>query len=231
MVILVMALGALLHGSAGLGIGLIGAPLLVLIEPRLVPGAILSSSLALTLLMLLRERRHVDFFGLKWAVAGRIVGTLAATYLLVNLPVSETSVVIGVLVLLAVGLSVGGLRIKRNTGILIGAGVLSGVMGTLASVGGPPVALLYQDEKGPRIRATMSGFFIFGTLLSLASLILVGRYDWQDLLTALFIVPGVVVGFSLSGRVARWIDKGYTRAAILFVCGVSALVVILRQVL
>ena len=226
---LVLAAGSTLQGAVGTGIGLISVPLLALIEPRLVPGAALFSSLALTGLMLLRERRAVDLFGIKWGIGGRIVGTLVASYLLVSLPTEETSLIIGALVLLGVVLSASGLSVARTTGTLIGAGVLSGIMGTLSSVGGPPMALLYQDAQGPKIRATLAGFFILGTNISLAALILVGNFGWPEFVTALTLVPGVVLGYLLSSRVKVWLDKGYMRPAILAVCAASAIAVIVKQ--
>ena len=51
----------------------------------------------------------------------------------------------GGLILLGVCLSLSGLRLPPIRGVLVGAGALSGVMGTVASIGGPPMALLYQD--------------------------------------------------------------------------------------
>jgi len=226
---LVLAAGSTLQGAVGTGIGLISVPLLALIEPRLVPGSALFSSLALTVLMLVRERRAVDLFGIKWGIAGRIGGTLVASYLLASLPTEETSLIISALVLLGVLLSVSGLRVARTTSTLIGAGVLSGIMGTLSSVGGPPMALLYQDAKGPKIRATLAGFFILGTNISLAALILVGNFGWTEFVTALTLVPGVLLGYLLSGKVKEWLDKGYMRPAILAVCAASAIAVIVKQ--
>jgi hypothetical protein len=152
-----------------------------------------------------------------------------ASYLLASLPTEETSLIIGALVLLGVVLSVSGLSVHRTTGTLIGAGVLSGVMGTLSSVGGPPMALLYQDAKGPKIRATLAGFFILGTNISLAALILVGNFGWTEFVTAVTLVPGVVLGYLLSSRVKVWLDKGYMRPAILAVCAASAVAVIVKQ--
>ena len=46
-----VALGALIQGTIGFGLGLFAAPLLILIDPRLVPGPILVSSAVLTVLL------------------------------------------------------------------------------------------------------------------------------------------------------------------------------------
>jgi uncharacterized membrane protein YfcA len=95
-------------------------------------------------------------------------------------------------------LSVSGWRIRLTIWALLGAGALSGFMGTIASVGGPPMALLYQDSSGERLRSTMSGFFIFGTLISLVGLMLAGRFGRAEFMASLAVVPGVLAGFGLS---------------------------------
>ena len=74
----VVAVGAALHGAVGFGLGIIGAPLLVLIAPGLVPGPLLLVAFVLTLLMTYRERRAVDLSGMHWAIAGRFVGVVLA---------------------------------------------------------------------------------------------------------------------------------------------------------
>ena len=51
-----MALGAMLQGSIGFGLNVVGAPLLVLIDTRFVPGPTLVAALVLTLLVGVRER-------------------------------------------------------------------------------------------------------------------------------------------------------------------------------
>ena len=38
-------------------------------------------------------------------------------------------------------------------------------------------------------------------------------------------------GLALSGRLARWVDRGYTRASVLTVSALAALIAILRQLL
>ena len=49
-------------------------------------------------------------------------------------------------------------------------------MGTISSVGGPPVALLYQDERGSEVRGTLSSIFAVGALFSLVVLAVVGEF-------------------------------------------------------
>lgn len=222
----VVALGALLQGSIGFGLGLIASPLLLLVDARLVPAPLLLSSGLLTILLTHRERRDVLTADLKWSLGGRVLGTGAALVILSLLSPERLGVVLGTLVLLGVALSVSGWHLPPVPRILVGAGLLSGFMGTIVSIGGPPIALVYQHESGPRIRGTLSAFFVVGVTLSLAGLAAVGRFGRQEIALGLALLPAILLGFLLSQHTARWLDRGYVRPTLLLVSGASAVAVI-----
>jgi uncharacterized membrane protein YfcA len=227
----VLTIGCALQGSVGFGFALVSAPILVLIDPSLVPGPLLFCGLVLTVLMSYRERQAMDVSGLKWGILGRLPGTFVALVVLTNVPEKKMMLILGALVLFAVALSVSGLHISPTTWTLLSAGVLSGFMGTTASIGGPPIALLYQNAPGARLRSTLSGYFALGTTLSLLALAAVGRFGRDEFWSALALLPGVLIGFILSARTRQLLDRGYTRAAVLMVSAASGAIVILRALL
>jgi hypothetical protein len=208
--------------------GMLGSPLLLLIDSRFVPGPILASTMVFTGLLTLRERRAIDFGGVRWAMAGRFVGTFPAVAVLALVPAEQLSLVFGTVVLLAVVISVSGLHVEPRPATLLVGGALSGLMGTIAAVGGPPIALLYQHASGARVRGTLSSVFLVGTVLSLAALVLVGRFGRDELLLSLALLPGAAIGFLVSRRIASRLDRGYTRRAVLAVASVAGLIVIGR---
>ena len=184
---IIVTIGATLQGSVGFGLGMFAAPLLLLFAPALVPGPLLCSSAALTLLLTHREWRAIQIGEVKWALVGRIAGVAIAVSVLAVVPADRISVLLGALVLIAVGVSMSGIhpRVSRRT--LLGAGTLSGFMGTAVSIGGPPMALLYQHESGPRIRGTLSAYFVSGVSISLVGLSLLGRFGFTEFLLALHV--------------------------------------------
>jgi uncharacterized membrane protein YfcA len=202
---------------------LIAAPFLFLIYPPLVPGPLMASSIALTLLISFRERGAIDFQGLGFAVAGRLVGTLIAALVLIAIPSGSFDVLFASLVLLGVALSLSRLRIEPNPTTACAAGALSGFMGTLSSIGGPPMALLYQRERGPRIRGTLSGHFVIGALVSLVALAAVGRYGKTEIVLSVALLPGILAGYLVSGWVRESVDRVGARP---FVLGLSVLAAI-----
>lgn len=206
-------------------------PILLLIEPRFVPGPLLFASIGLTLLLTHRERRGVRVSDLKWSLSGRVLGIAVAAAALAIVPAPRLAILFGALVLLAVGLSATGLHVPVRPGTLFGAGILSGFMGTTVSIGGPPMALLYQRQSGPQIRGTLSAYFVVGVTLSLIGLHLVGRFGVEEFLLALALLPGIGVGFLVSRHTARALDVRSLRTAILAVSAVSAMLVLLRALL
>lgn len=184
-VTLVMAGGALVQGSIGFGLGLFAVPFLVLIQPAFVPGPVLFSSGLLTILMLMRERQGIQRADLGWSLGGRVAGTGMAMAVLVLVPAEQMTLIFGLLILLATGLTASGYHVRATPGTLTGAGLLSGFMATTVSIGGPPMALLYSRSAGPNLRATLSAFFVVGTVLSLIGLHFVGRFGFPELLLGL----------------------------------------------
>ena len=227
-VLLCSAVGFTLQGSVGFGMGLLGSPILLLVDTRLVPGPILAATMVFTALLTLRERRAIDLGGLRWAVAGRVAGTLPAAALLAALLPEQINLLFGGIVLFAVALSLSGRHVEPGPVSLLVAGALSGIMGTIAAIGGPPMALLYQHAPGARVRGTLSSFFVIGTAISLAALVLVGRFGRAELQLTLALLPGGLFGLIVSRRIASRLDQGYTRPAVLTIAAIAGLMVVVR---
>jgi uncharacterized membrane protein YfcA len=221
--------GALVQGAVGFGMALVAAPLLVLIRPELVPGPLLVNGLALTLLVARRERDSIDLLGVKWGLVGRLPGIAIGAAALALISEQAMSLLVGLSVLAGVALGFSGLRLTPSPRYLLFAGFVSGIFGTIASVGGPPIALLYQHETGPRLRGTLAGYFIVGGVMSLAALIWVGRFGRDELLWTLLLLPATALGFAGSSRLTAWVDAGRTRRAVLGITLAAGLAAVLRS--
>jgi len=228
LIILCGAVGFTLQGAVGFGMGILGSPILILIDTRLVPGPILAATMVFTTLLTLRERRAIDLGGLRWAVIGRTAGTVPAAALLAVLPSEQLGLLFGGIVLFAVAISISGLQVEPHPVSLLVGGALSGMMGTIAAIGGPPMALLYQHAPGACVRGTLSSLFLAGTIISLVALVFVGRFGRDELQLTLALLPGALFGFVVSRRIASRLDQGYTRRAVLAVAAVAGLIVVVR---
>ena len=222
---------AVLQGSVGFGYALVAAPLLLLIDARLVPGPLIFSAFALVLMTALRERGHIDSSGVGWTLVGRLPGTVLGALAVGAIPASAMAIPVGASVLLAVVLSASGWHLRPTRWTLVGAGTVSGFMGTTSSIGGPPLAVVYQHSPGPELRSPLAMLFMIGSVLSITALAIVGRFGKTELGLSLLLVPGTLLGFALSGRLTPWVDRGYTRPAVLVVSAAAGLLVLARELL
>lgn len=220
---LIIGAGALVQGSIGFGMNVVAAPLLVLIDKTLVPGPTLACAVILTLLLTVRERAHIEMTGLGWALAGRLPGTVLGGLALVVLSTRGLTVLFGILVLAAVALS-GGWHIPKNPWTLSTAGAVSGFMSMTTSIGGPPMAIVYQRSSGSTLRGTLSGYFLVGGLVSLVGLAVVGRFGPEEMAATLLLLPGMAVGLWLSRWTGHVLDRTWLRPAVLVVAGGSAVI-------
>lgn len=225
---LAVLLGAAVQGSVGIGLGLLAAPVFALADPTLVPGTILLMTSVMPMLTAWRERRDVDWRGLGFALLGRVPGTAVGVFIVATQPPSTTAVVVGVVVLGAVALSVTAWEARPTPRALLTAGLISGVGGTATSVGGPPVALLYQRSGGPTLRATMGMYFLIGNVSSLLALAAAGEVATDDVTRAVFLLPFLLVGFLVSGPLRRHVDGSRLRVAVLVVSASSAVLLLVR---
>ncbi len=222
------ALGATLQGSIGFGLAVVSAPLLLLIDPVWVPGPMLMAAMLLVVLIAHRDRAHIIKGDVALGTMGRVLGTIPAAYALSVLPRHVYDLVFAAIVLAGVALSASGVHIARTRLNVIVAGTLSGIAGTISSIGGPPMALVYQHERGPSVRGTMSAIFVVGTIISIAGLWWAGRFGMVELTMGLILMPAILVGFAISRYTAAWLDRRRIRPAILAISALSAVVILVR---
>jgi uncharacterized membrane protein YfcA len=227
----VVAFAACVQASVGFAYALIAAPLLALVSPALVPGPVLVSSLVLCALTALREHSNIDRRGVAIALTGRLPGAALAGLALDVLPRASYELIFGGLVLVAVLLCLRSNGVRASVPTLLTAGFASGVMGTLTSVGGPPIALVYQNASGPEMRATLNAYFALGSTVSLAVLAYVGHFGATQALQGVAMLPAVGLGFFCSTYTRELIDRNRVRTAVLALSGISSAGVMLKALL
>lgn len=226
---LAVFVGAVVQGGVGFGLGLVAAPVLTMLDPGVMPGAMQVANMTLPLLTLAAEWRRVDWRGLGFAVLGRLPGSVVGAVIVVQVSVHTLGVFVGVMVLVAVGLTASALAVPRNGATIAGAGFLSGVTGTATGIGGPPIALVYQHAKGPQIRATLAMFFFLSAGQSLVLLAVVDRLPSRALVTGAALLVPMALGFAVSGPLRRYLDGGKVRTAVLAVAATSAAALIAQS--
>ena len=139
------------------------------------------------------------------------------------------SIGLGTAVLIAVGTSIWLPSVPTTPGLTVGAGAVSGFMGTATGVGGPPMALLYQRVSPRVVRATLSAYFSVGTVLSIIALTLAGDLTARQWRLGALLLPGVVIGLAVSPWLRRHVDGPRFRPILLAICAASAVLLLAEQ--
>src|SRR5829696_1794944 len=130
----------------------------------------------------------------------RVVATALGVALLVFIPASFLSVLVGLLIVVAALMSFLSANSEVNNKTRLVGGIASGVTSTTAAIGGAPLALIYQDRSGAELCSTLAISFVAGIVISLMGLALAGKVEGWHFILALKLLPGLLVGLWAS----RW---------------------------
>ncbi len=216
-----MFVGAMMQGVIGFGMVIVSFPVIVSIEPELLPQSALIGGIPMVGYMVVRHWGLARWNEVGWFTAGRPFGFIGAVALLAVLDTRSLTLAAGTVVLIGIVVSVWAPQLPRRPDTLVGAGFVSSLFGTSVAIGGPPLGLLYQREAGPQLRSTVSAIVLFGNPISIAVLAASGNIDMVDIRTGAALAP-----FILAGNVsARWVIPHFDqrlRVWILAVCALAA---------
>ena len=196
---------------------------LTLVRPEALPATVLLIVMPLGVFMAFKERRAIDVSGLAYVLSGGLLGTLGGVGLLLLVPDRYLFVLFGVLVVLAALTSAVNPDLPLRNPTRLAGGVASGIMGTAAGIGGPPLALVYQSRSGPEVRSTLAVAFFVGTAISLLALALSGSADISHLVLALELLPALFLGLWAANYVTGLLSGDWLRPTILFFAALSGL--------
>lgn len=147
---LVSACAAFVGGLTGFGYSLLATPFLLLIGLDLATTVPVNLILGLTgrIQGAIYLRRHIDVTRVALMLAGTLPGFGVGMWLVSTVDGSLLRRAIGVIIILALVLLVLAPQIARQPrAVVFGVGLLSGVLGTGASLNGVPPAVLYTAER------------------------------------------------------------------------------------
>ena len=219
--------GAFIQGASGMGFALIVVPVLALIHPEAIPGALLFLMLPLNAYVAWREREAVDRTGAAWITVGRFAGTFAGLGILLVLSTYWLNQFVGISTLLAVLASVLAPSFTPGKKALIATGLVTGITETATGIGGPPLALAYQHAPVATLRSTVALCFLVGEVISLIVLGISGALAWSHLSYAVLCLPALVLGMGLSSLVHHRLDQRRLRIGVLVFASVSGIAVML----
>ena len=120
-------ISAAVQGVLGFGFAVIASPIIVQINPSLVPQLLSLLGFPLALRVFFREKSKVNWKPLKFLIVGRIIGGPIGLYFLTTLDPEPLSIAVGVIVLSAGLGSDFGWNVKRTPMNSFTAGTFSGM--------------------------------------------------------------------------------------------------------
>ena len=205
--------------------------MVTLLEPGLMPGMLLLMGLFTPLVTLAHDRRDIDWRGLAWSLPARIPGTAVGVLLVALVAERKLGILTSVMTLLGVAVTVRAIEVRITRTSLVSAGFFSGVGATVTSIGGPPIAILYQHQPPRTVRSTLAVYFSVGALFSLVGLGIAGELSWQELEVGLLMSPILVVGVYAATWLRPRLPGETVRVPVLVVCAASAVVLLVRSLL
>lgn len=228
---LVVAVGAFVQRIAGFGLAVVAAPVVVTVAPNAMPASLLLVVLPLPILEMARAHRDIRWRPFGWAMVGRLATMPLGVWLAAHASHTATSLLVAAMVLVAVAGSLTRWRVRPSAGICLGAGALTGVSATTASIGGPFFGLALQELPPQQARSTLAPFFLFGSLSSLAGLAVGGQIQGEALHAGLAWLPFMAAGALAAQPLRHSIDAVRFRHGVLALATLSALAVIVRVVI
>jgi uncharacterized membrane protein YfcA len=218
---LAVAGGAIAQAITGLGFSLVSAPFLVALEgPRDGVRLNLVLSVLVNVALLLPQRAHVRRRDTVRLLVPAAIATPIAAWVTRDADTDALFIVAGALTFASVVALAAGVRVRRSSATV--AGALSGVMNTVAGIGGPVVAIhaLNENWPGHERRATFQLYFL---ALNLVGILVLGP-KWPSPV----LLAGLVGGWLLGRRIAPLVSEENARTATLVVAAAGSLVAVAR---
>ena len=235
-ILLIVAVGSCLQRVSGMGLGLIGGPILTLMLGP-VKGIMVTNVLAClnAVLTTYSMRKDVDWG--KWARIApfMVLGSIPAALLIARIDTAMLLVLVGGALLTALGVVSFGRHFVpelRGTGPAVSAGILGGFTNTLAGVAGPVITVYAQAARWPQAvyAATLQPCFFVGGLFSVLTKYFLGAGGFEGLhwLVWPFGIVGMFIGIQVGTKIAGKVSREHARKLSLTVASLGSLSALIR---
>ena len=223
------ALGAMVQGCLGIGIGLVAAPVLVSIDPAFAPGPLLLIGQVVGLRHVFAEREHIDREAFRHVLIGIPFGIVAGLSILLMIDARVLSIIVGSATAIAAAAILLGLRVARSRTGDITAGGLMAFASVTAALPGPPLVVGFSDMKPSCMRGTASASILIVAVIAGVSLVVAGRFGRDELELLALLLPGALLGLFSARYLRPVLDRSWFRTAVLVLACVGGIALVVRQ--
>lgn len=228
-VVAVTAAGAIVQGSAGIGLGLVASPVLLSLDPAFGPGPLLLGGLVVGARHIAAEWDDLDRPTLRRSLIGLPVGIVAGLGLLRVMATDTLSLTIGVMICAASLFLLSGVRVARSNSSDVLTGVASAFTSITAALPGPPLVIGLADLAPRSLRCTVSVFVAITSAFAFVGLVIIDRFGSHEAMLLALMVPGLVLGVFASRWTRPLLDRHWFRPAILILSLTGGAALVLHQ--
>ncbi len=230
LVAVVTVAASYIQGATGFGFGIfamIFLPKLLLYTEANVLSSILSALSALFVAVLMF--RKIDWNNILFPAIGCLFSAYVAVSFIKGQSSQTLSLLLGIALFL---LSIyffffsDKIRIKPTWYAGLIAGILSGIMGGMFSIGGPPVVIYFMqsEDEFDRYFATISAYFVFSGVIYVTTKAAAG-FITENVWIALAIgIPAMLIGAFVGKRTKDWINSGVMKKVVYGFMAISGLI-------
>ncbi|MGB5952002.1 MAG: sulfite exporter TauE/SafE family protein, partial [Ornithinimicrobium sp.] len=235
-IVAVFVVGAGLQRIAGLGLGLVVAPILTLMLGPATGVTLSNAAAVLTTVLVLGALRHdVDWPEVRRLAPLIVVGSGfgAVAVRLLNTAWLETLIGVSILGALALTFAADGRVQLRGRAVAMAAGSIGGFMNATAGVAGPAMAIYAVATRWEQrsFAATLQPILLTANLTALAGKGLVGSFPVNELVAwpiGIALVCAVPAGVVAGGFLKRWVDNRRARHVAIVIAGLGGIVTLIR---
>jgi len=225
----ILIVSSILQRVTGVSVGMIIVPFLALISYSLIPVPIVFASLTLTVMMATQGREHIDFKGSIKIIIGMIAGIFASIFMLSQIKFEHLGLIFGLFILVSVLISLKVKSFKLKNSTIYFGGLMAGIMGTMAAVGGQILALIYQNHPLPTIKATLAFLYTIFSIVMLIIFYFYNQFSYSQFISGLLLMPGFIIGFFISPLFTKYFNPIYSKTVVLSTATFGALTLIYQS--
>jgi hypothetical protein len=234
--VIAVFVAGVIRGYSGFGFAMVAVTSMSLVIPpaRVVPLVLILEVMA-SISLVPQVWKDIDWYSLRWLLAGSLFATPFGAYLLANIPPEPMRMSISLLVLVAAILLLRGWAWKRMPGkpLILATGIACGILNGAAAIGGPPVILMYlSSPAGVTVsRASIIAYFLGIDTMSLVMASIHGLTTFQTLLLTVVCIIPLLLGIAVGSKMFIKVEKESFRQHVLILLIILSSVGLLRGIL
>ncbi|MGG3927053.1 sulfite exporter TauE/SafE family protein [Metabacillus fastidiosus] len=219
----IILVASILQTSTGFGFSILATPfLMILFLPQEAIQINITLSLIISISLILKIRRDIDFILLKRLILGSIVGVPLGVFIFISININTLKLGLSILLLILTLLLICNFKVKSTQFRDFIVGGLSGILTTSIGMPGPPLLLYFTgtDTEKEKLRATTLAFYLFIYSISLITQIIftgTNKIIWES---SLYAIPIVFFGLFIGQIIFKWLSQRIFRKStyILLIC-------------